>query len=578
MKTRPERKKSDEASPTAMMGISRSTLTGGFIILAAVFIAFAPAMSGGFIWDDDAYVTQNPLLTEPDGLLRIWFSAHHQSQYFPLVFTTFRMEYALWGLNPLGYHVVNILLHCANAFLVWLLLKRLALPGAWLAAAVFALHPVQVETVAWITELKNTESTLFYLLGLLAWMKFTDETGSGRWRFYAAALALHLLALFSKTTACTLPAPMLLVLWLRHRPVNLQRLIQVLPFFLLGVIMGLVSVWWETHLGAHKVAGGLNFTMVQRLLIATRALWFYAGKLAWPVDLTFSYPHWDINAADPWQYSWAAGCALFAALLFYWRRKLGRGPVAAIVFYVAVLSPMLGFFSLYTFYYTFVADHYQYLACLGPIALFAAVATRLSRQWRWSQAARTVAAGSILLTLGVLTWNQAGAYRNQETLWRDTLAKNPACWMARVNLSKMLFEQGKRDEAETQIREAVQLKPDDETVRYNFGNLLLRTGRADDAIVQYQYALQLNPSDPEVCNNLGIAFYQQHRLDEAVAQFQAATRLKPEDARMHYNLGNALASARRIDEATREYREAVRLEPGSVEFSNRLRALTATPN
>jgi protein O-mannosyl-transferase len=571
-------RKTNDASTEAANRAAKSALAGGLLIVAAVFIAYLPAMAGGFIWDDDAYVTQNPLLSAPDGLQRIWFSAHHQSQYFPLVFTTLRLEYSLWGLNPLGYHVVNVLLHALNALLVWKLLKGLALPGAWLAAAIFALHPVQVETAAWITELKNTESTLFYVLALLAWMKFIDETGGSRRRFYAAAILFQILALFAKTTACTLPAAMLLVLWLRHQPVNWKRAVQVLPFFILGVVMGLVTVWWENHLGAYQAQNGLAFSPLERVLIATHAVWFYAGKLLWPVGLTFSYPRWQINAGDLRQYSWAAGCATVAAILFHWRRVLGRGPIAAAVFFVAVLSPMLGFISLYTFYYTFVADHYQYLACLGPIALFAAVASQLSDKWRIGLPARGAAAFTLLLVLGGLTWNQAGAYLNLETLWRDTLAKNPGSWMAHVNLGKVLLAQGKLDDSEAEFQTAIRLNPDEENVRYNFANMLLRAGRVDEAISQYEDALRLNPSDPEVCNNLGIAFYQQHRVDEAIEQFRTSLRYRPDAARTHFNLGNALFVEHKTEEAVQEYREAVRLEPGSEEFTARLRALAGQAN
>src|ERR1700728_3513974 len=158
------------------------------LILLGIFIVYFPALHGRFIWDDDMYVTNNPLLTAPDGLRRIWFSQHFQSQYFPLVYTTLRLEHALWGLNSFGYHIVNVLLHGGNALLVWALLQRLAVPGAWLAAAIFALHPVEVESVAWMTELKNTESTLFYLLALLAWLKFIGIEKTPAWRYYALAL------------------------------------------------------------------------------------------------------------------------------------------------------------------------------------------------------------------------------------------------------------------------------------------------------------------------------------------------------------------------------------------------------
>ncbi len=545
-------------------------LLGGLLIVLATLAAYWPVFSAGFIWDDDVYVTQNALLTAPDGLNRIWFSAHHQSQYFPLVFTTLRFEHALWGLNPLGYHVVNVALHSLNALLVWAMLRRLALPGAWLAAAIFALHPVQVETVAWISELKNTESTFFYLLAMLAWLAFIEKSSS---RLYALAFLLYLLALFAKTTACTMPAVMLLTLWLQKQPIHRQRMIQIAPFLITGVAMGLFSIWWEKHLGNYQPRYGLSFNWLERLLIATRAVWFYAGKLICPVNLTFSYPRWDLNCSNPWQYLGMMGCAGVAALLWRWRRTWGRGPAVAALFFVAVLAPMLGFIPLFTFYYTFVADHYQYLACVGPIALVAGVATHFSEKWRINPFARSAPAFVILLALATLTWRHAGAYQNLETLWRDTLAKNPASWMAHTNLGRLLTARDSLTEAETHYQAALRLKSDNEDVRYNYGNMLVKAGRLDEAITQYRQALPLNPTDPELYNNLGVVLYQEHRLDEAVACYQAALHYQPDYSEAHFNLGNALFVEHKFDEAVGEYREALRLEPDSVAIQNRLRAL-----
>ncbi|MEP6956046.1 MAG: O-GlcNAc transferase, partial [Chthoniobacterales bacterium] len=278
-------------------------IVAALLVLAAV-LAYQQAWQAGYIWDDDIYVTQNQLLTAPDGLWRIWFSLDSPSQYFPLVYSTFRLEYALWGLHPAGYHIVNILLHAANALLVWQLLRRLRVPGALLAAAIFALHPVHVESVAWITERKNVLMGLFFLLALLAWERFSaPEAGKGRWRMYAAALGCYLLALCSKTTACTLPAALLLILWLRHQRITVRRWLEVVPFVLLGIAMGLVTIWWERH---HQGTQGELFAIpwIERVLIANRALWFYLGKLAWPADLAFSYPRWSISASDPAAYIW----------------------------------------------------------------------------------------------------------------------------------------------------------------------------------------------------------------------------------------------------------------------------------
>jgi tetratricopeptide (TPR) repeat protein len=514
---------------------SRSTLrtiAGGALIGLATALAYLPALGGGFVWDDDAYVASNPLLSEPDGLWRIWFSTHTQSQYFPLVFTTLRLEYAFFGTDPLGYHVVNVLLHGLNALLAWRVLARLAVPGAWLAAAVFALHPVQVESAAWITELKNTQSTALALLSLLAWLKYTEGGTAPNARFYALSLVLYALALLSKTTACTLPAALLLVLWLRGQPIAPRRILEIAPFLALGLAMGLVSIWWEDHLGNYSERYRLSFTWPERLLIATRAIWFYLGKLVWPVDLAFSYPRWDLDARDPAQYLWAVACAALAAALFGWRRALGRGPLAAAAFYVATLSPMLGFISLFTFYYSFVADHYQYLACLGPIALFSAGAWRLGARW---PAARSAAAAALLAVLGSLTWQQSRAYESHESLWRDTLRKNPESWMGHNNLGLLLELRGERDEAERHFRKAIALNPRNGEAHFNLANLLLAGRQSEAAIVHYREALQFHPERASFHHNLAVALERQGRWQEAAAAYRESLRLDP---------GNAAAEAR----------------------------------
>ena len=246
------------------------------LLIGSTAFAYSGVWNGGFVWDDDDYVTRNPLLTESNGWGKIWFSLEAPSQYFPLVYTVFRLERNLWDFHPAGYHWVNIVLHIANALLVWLVLVRLKVPGAFLAALIFALHPVQVESVAWITELKNVLMAFFFLLTLLAWTAFADEQGKRRWWFYMAAIILYGLALSAKTTACTLPAALLLILWLQRRPITKQRGWQIAPFVLLGVAMGLVTVWWERY---HQGTRGEFFDLgpIERLLVAGHAVWFYLG-------------------------------------------------------------------------------------------------------------------------------------------------------------------------------------------------------------------------------------------------------------------------------------------------------------
>ena len=532
-----------------------------FVLVLITLLAYQPAWHAGFIWDDDRYVTRNPLLTAPDGLKRIWFSPQTYAAYFPMVNTTLRFEHMLWGLHPAGYHFVNILLHCINALLVWTVLRRLAMPGSWLAAAIWAIHPVNVESVAWITELKNTQSTVFGLLTLLAWMKFTDSKTMHPWRFYALALLLYGPALSSKTTASTLPAAMLLVLWLRKEPIGWRRFVQIVPFLGYGVGTGLLSVWCEAHSGNYAEALRYSYSGVGRLLIATHALWFYAAKLAWPARLTFSYPRWEINPGDPLQYLWLAACVA-VALLLWWRRKaIGRGPVAAVVFFVATLSPLLGFIPVYTFRYSFVADHYQYVASIGLIALFAGAASSHADTWQLDPNLRRALSASLLLVLGALTWRQARVYQNPEALWSDTLAKNPDSWMAHDNLSIVLCQEGRTEEAIWHCEQALRIKPDHAEAHNNLGMALAQLGRMQDAIGHYEQALRINPDVAMVHNNLGNALFQAGKIRDAIEHYEQALRLQPDYAEAHDNLGRALVDAGRLPEAVGHLEQALQIDP-----------------
>src|SRR5213595_1356745 len=414
------------------------------MVAAVTILAYRPAWNGGFLWDDDAYVTNNELLTAPEGLRRIWFSLDSPSQYFPLVYTTFRVEHALWGLNPTGYHWINLVLHVANALLVWAVLARLPISGAWLAGAIFALHPVQVESVAWITERKNVLMAFFFLLTLLGWIAFVDERTRRRWIFYCVALIFYVLALSAKATACTLPAALFLILWLQNKPITMRRLVQIVPFVFLGIGMGLLAVWWERY---HQGTNRAVFTFlnpIERVLVASRAVWFYLSKIFWPSNLAFIYPRWKISPADLLGYIWLlAGIAACVAIYFL-RRYFGRSVEVAAAFFVATLSPVLGFIMLFTFRYTFVADHYQYLACIGPIALVSAGVVSLADMLKDYRVFILTAALFVVATLAVLTWRQSAMYGDIETLWRITLVRNPACWMAYNNLGNVLLSQANR--------------------------------------------------------------------------------------------------------------------------------------
>src|SRR5437588_5969125 len=459
--------------------ISRRVLVtlGALALCVLTICIYRSAWHGGFIWDDDRYVTSNHLLTAPDCLHRIWFSLDAPSQYFPLAYTVLRVERSLWDLNPAGYHWVNIFLHLSNALLVWRILARLKMPGAWLAAAIFAVHPVQVESVAWISELKNVLMGFFFLLTLSAWIEYVDLTISYRRLLYVGALIFYALALFAKSTACTLPAALLLVLWLKEKPIGRRALLEIAPFVVMAIGVGLVAIWWEKyHQGTRTL---VSLGPVERVLIASRAIWFYLSKIFWPSNLTFIYPQWRIDPTNPILYFWFIPTAACAGLIFYLRRFFGRGLEVAALFFVITLGPLLGFIMLYTFRFTFVADHYQYLACIGPVALASASLVTLGRSRNNLRWLGMVVVGAVLITLSVLTWRQSAMYRDLETLWRTTIARNPGCWMAYNNLGALQLEKGNINDAIAKYQQSLRLNPDYPEARYNYGSALLQAGHVD---------------------------------------------------------------------------------------------------
>jgi tetratricopeptide (TPR) repeat protein len=537
--------------------ISRARLAlQAAVLVAVVVLAYQPAWQAGFIWDDDVYVTHNRLLTAPDGLKRIWFSLDSPSQYFPLVYTVLRLEHAAWGLASGGYHWVNILLHAANALVLWGLLRRCRVPAAWLAAALFALHPVEVESVAWVTELKNVLSLFFCLLTAWAWVDFAEDR-PGRWRFYVAALLFQALALFAKTTACTLPAALLLILWMRGERIGWRRAWQAAPFFAMGLIMGLVSVWWERH---HQYAVGETFAIgwVSRLLIASRAAWFYAGKLIWPADLSFSYARWHINPGDWRQYFWLAACVAAALAM----RRANRGVKTGVLIFVVTLGPLLGFIMQYAMRYSFVADHYQYAASIGLLALGAAGIDRVLARFEAARPTlRPLVYAALLTTLGVLTWRQCRNYADSETLWRATLRSTPGASIAHNNLANALLEKGKVDEAMRLSEEVLAANPKDAVAQNNLGFALLEKGRVEEAISHLQEAIAAQPNAPDSYYNLGRAFLKKEQFEAAVTNFQTAVRLRPDFANAYCNLGFALLHTGRLPEAITNYEKSLALAP-----------------
>jgi tetratricopeptide (TPR) repeat protein len=555
---------------------ARTDLLLGALLFLAVLVAYGriycggyaredgkTAQAPGFIWDDQDYVFQNPHLPDPHGLERIWFHRGESPQYYPLVFTTYWLEYRLWGgpdgsghLQAWGYHLTNVLLHALSALLIWRILARVGFPAAFAAAAVFALHPMCVESVAWVTERKNVLSLFFYLLAMLALLRWEDEEGGRRWAWWGIGFACFFLGLFSKTVIASLPVALVIVRWWRKRPVTPAYLLGLLPLLVAGFGMGRLTA---EHEAEYVLKGDLgpywDLSFAQRVLIAGRALWFYAGKVLFPYPLVFNYPRWTIVASDLVAWIWPVAAVAAGAGLVWLAVRGRRGPLAAAAFYATTIFPALGFVNVAPMRYSYVADHFAYGAILGLVVGAVGIAAEKLPQWR------TAALGAVLAILGVLTWIQVGLYRDVEYLWRDTIVHYPESHLARINLGVLLRQRGEIDEARANFERVLRDWPDWPWTRAraltNLASLDQQAGRIDDAVRQLREAATATPAAQEPRYNLANALVLQGHPDEAIPIYRKVLEETPAHIKARYNLGCALEQQGKIEDADAEFRKVV---------------------
>lgn len=556
----PKKGKASPSKENAIAHISLRDVKLWILLFCTTLIAYWPALQGGLLWDDESHVTK-PELQSLHGLWRIWSDVRAVPQYYPLLHSAFWLEHQIWGNTVLGYHLTNVVLHTISAGLVVLLVRRLSLPGAWLAGFVFALHPVEVEAVAWISEQKSTLSGAFFLASALAYLHFDHTRRKSR---YWLASGLFVLALLSKTVTATLPAVLLVIFWAQRGNLSWRRdVLPLIPWFALGGGAGIFTAWVErTFIGAQGAEFAL--TLTQRVLLAGRAIWFYLGKLVWPANLTFSYPHWTLDSHVWWQSLPPAGVLLLAiGLLLLARRR--RVPLAGFLIFAGTLFPVLGFLNVYPFRYSYVADHFQYLASLGVIVPACAALTLAVRRVSVANARNLAAGAAFLALLGLMTWRQSQMYRDAETLFRETIVRNPGSWMAHNNLGHVMAAVPERlPEAIAEYQAALRLKPDIPEPHLSLGSALAQMpGRTSDAIAEYQTALRMRPGYAEA--HFALANLLAHlpgRLADAIPEYQAALRVQPDFPVGHLNLGNALVQTPgRLPDAIAEYRAALRIWP-----------------
>lgn len=475
----------------------RLTVLSSLLLLCSVMAAYAPAWNGDFLWDDDAHISQNAALTDIHGLINIWVKPGSVQQYYPATYTVFWIQRQLWGLNTRGYHLVNILLHGLNALLLALLLTELGLSGAWMAAWLFALHPVCVESVAWMSELKNVLSTFFALSASIAFIKSTRADARAYW--YGTSILLFGFALLSKSVTATLPAAALFIqAWMRG-PFRLSWMKLLAPHLGLAIGIGLFTLHIE-----HSVIGAAtrvqDLSYAQHGILAGKAILFYLGKLMVPSSLLFMYPKWALSTADLREYLYPAAVLLISVGLYAGHRRWGKRPLAFWIYFVSCLMPALGWTKIYPMRFSYVADHFQYLASLGVFAAVGWLITGLTTRYvpNWRPMVNGGIVGLLAIPLAFATARQSRLYASSETLWEHTLAGNPGSAIAHHQVGILYSQKSMLREAVTHLRMAAALDPTFPQTHLALAYLARMAGRLDIAIREYEKAFELGVHDSDI--------------------------------------------------------------------------------
>jgi protein O-mannosyl-transferase len=568
-------------------------LAGIAIIVLIAFLAYLPSINGGFVLDDNLLLGKNDLIRNPDGLRKLWCT-NESEEYYPVSYSTLWIEWRLWGMTPTGYHVINLILHILESLLIWVILRKMSIPGAFLAALIFIVHPVNVESVAWIAQRRNVVAMLFFLLSILWYLKADIHTAvvgiaparsyGGPWErektfssfilhtssfhlWYGLSLAAFMVAMLGKGSAVVLPVLLLGIAWWR-RSLTRRDLVRIAPFFLLALVLTVVNIWFQTHGKDIEIR---NAGFAERLLGAGGVVWFYLYKAIMPFDLEFIYPQWHIEMGNPMWWLPLLAAIIVTAVLWVYRKAWSRSLLFAWGFFCVSLVPVMGFTDVGFMKYSLVADHYQHIAIIGVIALAAA-------GWSiWHEQARntphwviTTVAVVVMGVLAFLTWLQSGLYHNAIRLYQATLQNNPGSWLAQNCLGYALDQEGRAPEAFEHYREALRLNPDFIEAHINLGVDLANAGRLPEAIEHFRQALRLDPDCVDAHNNLGNALANADRLPEAIEHYQEALRLNPDYANAHNNLGAALVDSGRLTEAIEHYRQALQLDPDYTDAHNNL--------
>lgn len=523
----------------------------GLLIFCAVVVVFWPVYSAGFIWDDNVMLTDSPLMRGPFSAL--WTGASGVD-YFPVTYSSLWLEWRLWGMNAAGYHVTNALLHACSCVVLWRVFVRLKFPAAWLAALLFAVHPVNVESVAWIAERKNVLAMLFYAVTAWAFVRFVQ---GGQRKWYFISLVAFLLSLLAKPAAVAWPIVAFgLVWWMnasRADKIPTPKVIQwTAPFMLIAVALGLVTVWCQYHFA---IKGDVVYErdFLARVATAGMAVWFYLGKAIVPWPLSFIYPMWKMEPMSILH--WVPMLGLLGAFVVGWvfRKTWGKTVLLSLVYFVLLLAPVLGILKISFQRYSYVADHWQYFALPAVMVVIATLLRKIPHY--------RVAGIGIAMLFASLAFAQARHYQSMETLWSDTLDENPESWVASGGLGLEWIKAGRVEEGIALCEKSLRIYPNQGESHANVGLALLQLGRVEEGIAHLREAIRVEPNYVPTYCQLGNALERQGKLDEAIELYHEAIRRGP-DVPLGYNyLGSLFAQQRRIDEATELFRKAVELGP-----------------
>ncbi len=535
------------------------------IIIATGLWIYWPALGGDWIWDDTMYISQNPLLNDPARLWKAWFQPGSFIEYYPLEQTVQWGQWRLWGADTLGYHLTNVILHIISALLVWRLLSKFGLRLAWLGGLIFVIHPMMVESVAWISEFKNTLSLPPFLLAMCAWIDYEER---GRRSDYLRALAFFLVAMLCKISVAPFPVIILLYAWWKRGRIGWRDLPASAPFFVISAVLGLITwrgaIWYMQgqlkNLAVVPIGGFFS-----KLALAGQTLSFYFARCFWPVGPSPMYPQWKINPSSPLPFlPWLV---LAGAVYWLWRRRQswGRHVLLGLGFFILTLGPFLGFISISYLSFTWVMDHFLYVPIIGLIGIVVAGIERADA--RLATAVHPFSSGILTVLLALLAFEShwyASAFTGEETFWTYAVEHNPGSWFAHNSLGKILLQAGEPEQARGHFDTVIHLRPDLGEPYDNLGMALAQLGRIPEAMEAFHASLARDPFSPETNNNLGILLAQKGRMDEAIQHFRQALYKHPLYVDAHNNLGNALLLTGHPQEATAQFQSAVRIDPSNT--------------